>query len=228
MSFLSCIFTILVSLVLPILAALAISSRIKHSLRPVILGALTFTFFQLLTRMPLIQVVLPSIPYYNEFAASNHLIIVIFMGVTAGLFEEFGRFIVMKKFLKNQNDTMSAVAFGIGHGGIEAILIVGINSIFILLYQLPFIVPAQMFTAGIERLLTLMLHIGLSIMVMKSVREHNFKWVFLAFVVHSLVDIVVPTLYSITDSFLITEGALALFTIPIIVFSILNIRKECR
>jgi uncharacterized membrane protein YhfC len=39
----------------------------------------------------------------------------------AGLFEETGRFIAFKFLLKKRTDRKTAISYGIGHGGFEAI-----------------------------------------------------------------------------------------------------------
>ena len=43
----------------------------------------------------------------------------LFLGFTAGLFEEVGRYLAFTTILKKRLDWKNAVAFGIGHGGIE-------------------------------------------------------------------------------------------------------------
>ena len=87
-------------------------------------GAAVFILFQLVTRIPLIQLVLPGMDWYKETIQSNIWTYGLFLGFTAGLFEEVGRYLAFILILKNL-DWKNAVAFGIGHGGIEAILLVG-------------------------------------------------------------------------------------------------------
>ena len=51
-------------------------------------------------------------------------------GFMAALFEESGRFIAMKWLLRDQpSDLKSAVGYGIGHGGVEMLLLFGITMI---------------------------------------------------------------------------------------------------
>lgn len=112
----------------------------------------------------------------------------LFLGGTAALFEEGGRYLVMSLFLKKQRSTSDGIAFGVGHGGIEAILLVGINAVVMLVTQTFQSTPDMIFAGGIERLCTLVIQIAFSVMVMKSVREKNLWWLLLAFVIHTAID----------------------------------------
>ena len=46
-------------------------------------------------------------------------------GLMAGVFEETGRYVSFKWFLKKETRIQDGLSYGIGHGGIEAMLIVG-------------------------------------------------------------------------------------------------------
>ena len=50
-------------------------------------------------------------------------------GLAAGVFEETGRFLAIKLFLKNEREPITALSYGIGHGGAEAILLVGVTMV---------------------------------------------------------------------------------------------------
>ena len=51
-------------------------------------------------------------------------------GLLAGIFEETGRFVSMKYILKKEQDNdYNAIAYGLGHGGIELMFILGISTI---------------------------------------------------------------------------------------------------
>lgn len=102
----------------------------------------------------------------------------------AGIFEETARYICFKFILKKERRIQDAISYGIGHGGIEAILLVGITylintivSIMINLgtpledglelasVQLSSVEPYMFAIAGVERLSTIIIQIGLSIIV---------------------------------------------------------------
>lgn len=45
-----------------------------------------------------------------------------------------------------------------------------------------------MFAGGVECLSTIVIQIGLSVLVIKTIREKNYLWLLLAFAIHTAVD----------------------------------------
>ena len=183
------LFSLFVALVLPLGAAL-ILSRKYSSFRPVLLGALTFIIFQVLTRIPLIQVVLPRYAWYAIFTATQPLLYLLLLSLTAGIFEELGRYIMMKRFMKD-SPYLHSIGFGIGHGGIEAILLVGTPTLLMLIQQggsIPGVPVSNFFLSGFERLFAMMAHIGLSVMVWASIRTRRPLLLPLAIGLHGLMN----------------------------------------
>jgi uncharacterized membrane protein YhfC len=132
--------------------------------------------------------------------------------LTSGLFEEGARYLVLRFLAKETRGWNEAVMFGAGHGGIEAILLVALTAFsnaFVLmnaeslLAQTQAAAPASadalaqqidaLRNVGIgligasllERVFAIMLHIGLSVMVMQAVQGHGLKWLFLAMLIHA-------------------------------------------
>lgn len=227
MNFLSCLFSVFCSLILPVGAAILICLRQKGLLRSVLLGAATFTLFQLLLRLPLLQFVLAKMDWFMILSMTQPLMYSLFLGFTAGLFEEFGRYIVMRLFLKERLSTLSGVAFGIGHGGIEAVLLVGINALVLLFAPaLAAVPPSMMFAGGLERVSTLLLHVGWSVMVMKSVRERKLVWLAAAFFAHGLIDTLAAYAAYLGLSVWVIELVLLLCALTAPVFIIKELRKD--
>lgn len=167
--------------------------RKKGLWKPILFGTLTFVVFQVLTRIPLLQLVLPKQAWYIMLQNTQPILYGLFLGGTAALFEEGGRYIVMSLFLKKNRSTSDGIAFGVGHGGIEAILLVGISAVMVL-FTTPFPTTSSlMFAGGVERLCTLVLHIGWSVMIMKSIREKNLWWLIIALMTHTIIDFVAVT-----------------------------------
>ncbi|MBK5254348.1 MAG: YhfC family intramembrane metalloprotease [Peptostreptococcaceae bacterium] len=134
------------------------------------------------------------------------------------MFEEIGRYIVIKLFLKNQLTTDSGISFGIGHGGIEAILLVGINYIYLLITSAYEFAPVMIFLGGLERIFALTFHIGMSVMIMKSIRDKRLIWLILAIILHTLLDVCAVLIGNVY--------MVELIVLTFAVFSILFIRKE--
>jgi len=182
------IFTALCAAVLPIALAVVLCVRKKGIWKPILFGALTFCFFQVLTRIPLLGLVLAKQAWFIALSAAQPILYALFLGATAALFEEGGRFIVMSLFLKKQRSPLDGIAFGVGHGGIEALLFAGINAIFMLATQTFTSTPNLIIAGGVERLSAITMQIGFSVMVIKSVREKKPLWLLLAFVIHTVSD----------------------------------------
>jgi len=134
LTILSCVFTLLVSLLLPvaILIVLAAKNRKQGIVSAWLLGAAGFFVTQILIRLP----ILTAIQGQGWFAsfAQNHLFLYAFsLAFTAGLFELAGRFAVAKLMHKNLTAKRSLAA-GLGHGGIEAMILVGMTYVNNLIY----------------------------------------------------------------------------------------------
>lgn len=129
-----CVITLLVSLVLPVAALIAFAVRNKKQgiVSAWLLGAAGFFVTQILIRLP----VLTFLQRQSWFAAfsQNRLFLYAFsLAFTAGLFELAGRYAVAKLLARNLTFKRSLAA-GLGHGGIEAMLLVGMTYVNNLIY----------------------------------------------------------------------------------------------
>ncbi len=202
----------LVSLVLPLTVAIWFAFRSKGYIKPILLGTFTFVFFQVLIRIPLLQLVLPQMDWYIVMS-TNPLQNAIFLSLSAALFEECGRYIVMRLFMKKRLTCADGIAFGVGHGGVEAILFVGINSLITLIVAFNSVNPSLMMAGGFERLFAMTSHIAWSLMVLKSVRYKKVIWLIIPIVLHTAMNAsAVVTQYS-RFSIWVTEGILFVFAI---------------
>jgi uncharacterized membrane protein YhfC len=213
MKLLATFFTVFASLLLPLTASVWLSVKKKGYLKPILFGALTFFVFQVLLRLPLIQVVLPQMPWFTIMTVTSPVLTALFYGVTAALFEEGGRYIVMRLFLKNRQRTNDGIAFGIGHGGIEAILLVGINYLAVLFMNIDVGSGPLIMAAGAERIFTMVLHISWSVMVMRSVRNKKLGWLLIAFGLHTVVDTGVLLIQNLGVSTFAIEAIICVFAL---------------
>lgn len=110
---------------LPVVGILVVQKKYKKVFISFLLGAFAFFVSQIVLRLPLIQSVLPRFEWYSGMA-SNQYLHAAFLGITAGLFEEVARFVILKLWFKAKIQFGNAVAFGLGHGGIEALIFVAV------------------------------------------------------------------------------------------------------
>lgn len=218
MFYLACIFTVITSLIAPIVGAVYISKKYKKTWQAVLAGSLTFIVFQLCIRIPVLQVVLPKTSWYTLLSVTSPIIYSLFLGVTAGLAEELGRYLVMKLCMKKNHSFVWAIAFGIGHGGIEAILLVGINGLLSLFISVTGVTAGYVLASGIERIFAMAIHIACSIIVMKGIILKKIKWLMLAFFMHSIVDAIVVFATLKGVSIFTIEVCLAIFTAGIVAY----------
>src|SRR5699024_6298562 len=106
------------------------------------------------------------------FSVIQPVLYSIVLGLSAGLFEELARYIMMRFFMK-QRHWHAGFIFGMGHGGIEAVLFVGLNALTFLFVSTADIYSMDFFIGGFERIFAMLLHIGLSIIVLQSVVQKN-------------------------------------------------------
>lgn len=227
MSIASCIFTVLIALVLPVAAAIILSLKRKGYLKPILLGVLTFVLFQALLRIPLLQLVFAQMPWYIVMTAAQPMLAALFLGSTAALVENGGRYLIMKLFMKNRTRIGDGIAFGIGHGGIEAILLVGIN-VLIQLLTGGSADSLSTLLAGTERLCTIIVQIGFSVMVLNSVCRKKIGWLILAFVLHMVIDTAVAAQSSMGIPIAVIEAEIGVFALSMLVFIIYEWKQQVK
>ncbi len=86
-------------------------------------GAVTFFVWALCLEQALHMVMLPLVQ-------GSTVMYTIYGALAAGIFEETGRFVTFKLFLRKtiaEGNPANSVMYGIGHGGIEAVMILSVN-----------------------------------------------------------------------------------------------------
>ncbi|MCI9142927.1 MAG: YhfC family intramembrane metalloprotease [Lachnospiraceae bacterium] len=169
-------------------------------------GVLAFVVSQLLIRIPILQLVLPQFTWFSMLPLYSWGY-GLFLGVTAGLAEESARWAAVKCFLKEKRSFEHGLAFGLGHGGIEAMLLVGPNMIAGVVMTLGgqgTSFPADwgsILTAGAERIFAVAFHVGASLLIMYGVREGKALWYWiLAVALHTVLDaavVILPRVFGV-------------------------------
>ena len=224
-----------------ILIAAVWYARKKYKINFAVLGLGAVAFFassQVLEKIVHLLVLHPQKDGTVPLMSENPLLYVIYGISMAALFEETARLIFFKWLEKKKTlEDSDALAYGLGHGGLELIYI-GIASLlnlFILFSavesQNPNIIQLlpestlatinnlaawQIYLLGLERILALLLQVGLTFWVYQAVRQK--KWIYLvaAYGLHALFDLA-PSLSQVgwLSNPLLVEG---LLTVEVIIF----------
>ena len=202
--------------------------------RAFLIGAAVFTVFQLLTRLPLLSW-MQTTAWFTLFKITQPILYGLLLAFTAGLFEEVGRFAGIQLLRKPEMLTWdNAFVFGLGHGGMEAFALVGVN------YAVMFVqvltgqassevlstvvaTPASYFlVAGVERMLAVAMHIGFTMLVFYAVKKKKLIWLVIAIAAHTAVDMVAVmiSLGYIPVGIWATEGILAVLAALLVLVTI--------
>lgn len=170
-------------------------------------GALCFIGFAVVLEPFLHQLCLMGDNAVSRAISASPLLYALYGAFAAGIFEETGRLFGFAVLLRRRREKSCAVAYGIGHGAIEVILILGLYYFTMLLAQLGVTLGEEITTASVraaaaaipvyiaciacfERLSAMCIHIGLSMIVFAAVRERGRLWLYpVAILLHALADI---------------------------------------
>lgn len=195
----------------------------KKAVKSFFVGVSVFLIFQVFSRIPLLQIVLPKMDWYNIMASADPIMYGLFLGLTAGLFEEIGRFLGFKIVLKKNLRWIDGFAFGMGHGGIEAILLVGASCIKGLMILISLnngtfdaakigmseesvrtsfvaVTNTMVLLGGLERIFALTVHVGCTLIVLYGIKKRKMIYLGLAIVIHAAIDsatVILPQILSI-------------------------------
>ncbi len=249
--------TLLICFGVPI--GLAIWGKVKYkrafSFLPLLLGIVGFTLFQIVIRVNILLPMIQTTSWFKESISqpSFQWLYVVFLCVTAGLFEEPVRFAAFA-ILKKKQQYPNGLSYGIGHGGIEAILLIGLTYVNNLIYSimintgafdpmlssLPQAYQPQLEAArtalistspdlfligGLERVFTIAIQIALSVLVVRGFMV-NRKWIYLVFatLLHAVIDFIPSAMQMFKLNMWLIEGAIAVMA----VLALLYIIKQAR
>ncbi len=119
----------------PIAVAIIWKVKKKEPFTTILIGAATFLLFALILEKPIQNVLaFPTamgLPDHavSRFLSANPIMLALVSGLFPGVFEETGRLVAFKTILRNRRNRETSISYGIGHGGFEVILILGITYI---------------------------------------------------------------------------------------------------
>ena len=109
--------------------------RKKHEpFKTVLVGAVIFFLFVTILEKPIQALVITGEHPVAAFLSANPVWWALVVGLFPGVFEETGRLFAFKAILKNRKNRETAISYGIGHGGMEVLMLLGVNYIAYLAY----------------------------------------------------------------------------------------------
>lgn len=117
-------FTLLISTVLPVVLGIIVYKKTHAKVSSFFIGCGIFVVFALILEQILHAIVFTVT---GNALQNNIYLYGLYGGLAAALFEETGRLVAMKFFMKKDLDRENALMYGVGHGGAEAIIIVGLT-----------------------------------------------------------------------------------------------------
>lgn len=148
---------VLIFVAAPVALAIFWLVKKKERITTVLLGAVAFVLFALIIEK-LIQnaLLFPSVlglPNHviSTFFNAHPVILAFLVGLFPGVFEETGRLIVFKTVLRKRTNKETSISYGIGHGGIEVALLLGITYVNYIAYAIA--INTGAFTAIVDQVL---------------------------------------------------------------------------
>ena len=119
---------LLFSLALPILALVIWKKKEGTELRPAWIGAAAYFVFGMVLEQLINAAVLGTgSSAVSAFLLGHPWLYAVYGGLSAGILEETARFLVYRTMLKDSVGRENAVTFGIGFGGLECIMVLGLT-----------------------------------------------------------------------------------------------------
>lgn len=128
-SLLFMLLTAVLGIALPLITAIIWCKKKHEPFTTVLIGAATFLLFAIVIEKPLQALIISLDSPVSQFVNARPVLWGIIVGLFPGVFEETGRFVAFKTVLRKRKQRETGLSHGIGHGGFEALFILGITYI---------------------------------------------------------------------------------------------------
>jgi uncharacterized membrane protein YhfC len=203
------------SIIWPVAIFVICRRRMTLAGRNILIGAGVFFVFSQVLEKAMHLYLLQLNPATATWLNGSAIVYALYGCLAAALFEEIGRYLGMRLLVRPTGNPGTAVAYGIGHGGLEAILIGSVTGLSLFVYAILLNsghfdallgqgVPPKALVqlrAGLqhqtmmplllgsaERLGAMLCQIGLSLVVWRAVERRRLAWLGLAVVLHAAID----------------------------------------
>ena len=193
----------------------------------------------------------------GAFIQERTLLFALYGGAMAGIFEETGRFTAFGTVLKKyRHKDFNALMYGAGHGGIEALILLGITSVNNIIYSVLIntgntvslisnlsgdalkqvetaidsliTYPSYMFLlGGVERIFAVCLQLSLSVLVWFAVKNRQQRYLYpVAVCIHLIVDAVTVIISQSVSNTAVVEVFVGAFAVVTALFAKLVWKKN--
>jgi len=224
-----------ISLLFPFLVYFLCRRRMSLPLRNIAIGAGIFVLFVVVLEAAMHYYFLKFNPVTSAWLGSHPWGFAAYGAGAAALYEETGRYMAMRLFVKRAGDPGTAVSYGIGHGGAESIIVGALGQISAIVMavmlnmgtldavlgskvpaaalakihaQFAHLNFALALAGGFERVWALLIQIALSLLVWRAVARKQIRWYFAAMAMHFTLDF---------PAALTQKGVISIFTVEIYV-----------
>ena len=124
----------------PIVLAIVWKLKKREAITSILAGALTWLLFAIILEKPIQNaLIFPTALGLSEhpasvFISARPILWSFLVGFFPGFFEETGRLVIYKTLLRKRKNRETSISHGIGHGGFEALLMMGYTSITYIVY----------------------------------------------------------------------------------------------
>ena len=156
-------------------------------LLPALAGALVFIVFAQGLEGALHYLALYREHAFSRAIGANPWLYMLYGALAAGVFEETGRYVAFRRLIgrKRYPERDAAVTYGVGHGGIESILL----ALALLAERPERLTPGYCLLVMLERTAAIGLHVALSCFVFLAARDGTKRlWFPFAIALHAIVD----------------------------------------
>ena len=239
-------FTVLCSLVLPIGAWIFLVKKGKNMNRYILFGMFGFFIAQIILRTPMLMI-LGSEQWFADIANANPIFYALFLSLSTAFFETAARYVIFKYAIKEDIGFSTALGTGFGHGACETLAYVGITSAVNLSVSIMIntnnlaktenyetiketLVSASAsnyFAAGTERLIVVIIHIGLSVILAYFIQKNMSLTGFgICLAAHCIYDFTVKLISQVDLSVWVTIAAMAIFAAMTTAFTVYVKKQE--
>lgn len=130
------LFCISISFVFPIWLMIYLRKIKGADLQPFFIGIFAYIIFALGIETYVFRIAFAIFPAFEKLFNENYIFYAVISGVMAALFEEIGRFAALKFVIKDKDKLSNTIMYGLGHAGIEAIMLVSLTMMYTLALSL--------------------------------------------------------------------------------------------